>query len=109
MEPIFKDDNLMLRLNVVHKVRKWLQREKQGYKSQLHRRIGVGLAEADFEWCIKILEVSGCCTVTTGGKGGTILTLKEPANATTLYSPEEVIAHAMQCPPITEELLSKVK
>jgi hypothetical protein len=77
IETIFKDDNLMLRLNVVHKLRRWLQREKQGYKSVLHRRIGVGLTEADFNWCVKMLEVSDCCTVTTGDKGAVILTVSE--------------------------------
>jgi hypothetical protein len=74
IEPIFKDDNLMLRLNIVHKVHKWLQREKQGYASVLHRRIGVGLTASEFDWCIKMLEVTNCCTVTTGDKGAVILT-----------------------------------
>ena len=105
MEPIFKNDNLMLQLNVVHKLRRWLLREKQGYASWLHHRIGVGLDKADFEWCIKMLEVSDCCTVTIGAKGGMILTLKD-TNTPPTRSPEEVIAHAMQCPPITEELLT---
>lgn len=105
MEQIFKDDVLMLKLNTVHKLRKWLLREKQGYASWLQHRIGVGLSRADFEWCIKMLEASGCCTVTIGDKGGMILTLKESEN-TPVYSPAEVIAHAMQCPPITEELLA---
>lgn len=76
-EPIFKDDNLMLKLNVVHKVRKWLQREKRGYKSSLHRRIGFGLTEAEFDWCVKMLEISGCCTVEVGDKGAVILTFKD--------------------------------
>ena len=108
MEQIFKDDNLMLKLNVIHKLRRWLLRERQGYASWLQHRIGVGLSKADFEWCIKMLEVSGCCTVTIGEKGGMILTSRESSN-TTFYSPEEVIADAMQCPPNTEELLSEVK
>jgi len=83
MEPtelIFKDDNLMLRLNIVHKLRKWLQHEKRGYKSSLHRRIGFGLTEVEFDWCIKMLEISGCCTVTVGDKGGTVITVNEQVN-----------------------------
>lgn len=105
MEPIFKDDQLMLRLNVTHKLRKFLFKHKGRYYSTwLHRRIGGGLNKVEFDWCVKMLEVSGCCTVTLGDKGGAILTAQETANAPT-YSPEEVIAHAMQCPPITEELL----
>ncbi len=76
-EPMFTDENLMLKLNVVHKLRKWLQRDKRGYKSVLHRRVGVGLTEADFDWCVKMLEISDCCTVEVGDKGGVILTLNE--------------------------------
>lgn len=74
---LINDDLMMLKLNVVHKLRKWLQRDKRGYKSQLHHRIGVGLTEADFDWCIKMLENMGYCTVTEGRKHGTIVTLKE--------------------------------
>lgn len=77
MEPIFSDDTLMLRLNVLHKVRKWLYREKRGYKSVLHRRLGVGLTSDDFDWCVKMLELAGCCTVTIGDKGAAILTFNE--------------------------------
>lgn len=106
MEPIFSDDELMRKLNVVHKLRKWLQKHKGPvYKSWLFKRVGYGLTKADFDWCVKMLETSDCCTVTTGNDGGQFLALKE-AN-TQRYSPEEVIAHAMQCPPITEELLTK--
>lgn len=77
MEQIFKDDNLMLKLNVVHKLRKWLQREKQGYKNQLLRRVGVGLTAADFDWCVTMLEISDCCTVEVGDKGAVILKFKD--------------------------------
>ena len=38
----------------------------------LHRRIGVGLTEAEFEWCVKMLEISGCCNIETGDKGAVI-------------------------------------
>lgn len=79
MQPIelFTDANLIPKLNVVHKVHKWLQREKRGYKSSLHRRIGFGLTEAEFDWCVKMLEISGCCTIEVGDKGAVILTLNE--------------------------------
>ena len=90
IEKIFTDDNLMLRLNVVHKLRRWLLREKQGYKSQLHRRIGVGLTEADFDWCVKMLEISDCCTVTIGDKGAVILTLSEERHPMDVSTVEQV-------------------
>lgn len=107
MEPIFKDDNLMLKLNVVHKLRKYLHKTKGSYyASWLHRRFGLGLSKTEFEWCIKMLEVSDCCTITIGDKGGATITVKEINNITT-HSPAEIIAHAIQCPPITEELLKE--
>lgn len=31
MQPIFNDDDLMVKLNVIHKLRKALQREGKGY------------------------------------------------------------------------------
>jgi hypothetical protein len=77
IEPIFKDDNLMLKLNIVHKLHKWLLREKRGYKSSLHHRIGFGLTVAEFDWCVSMLEISHCCTVTEGDKGAVILTLTD--------------------------------
>jgi hypothetical protein len=52
-----------------------------------------------------MLEVSGYCVVTTGEEGGEFLSLKEDTN-TPVRSASEVIAHAMQCPPITEDLLA---
>ena len=74
---LFNDDSLIPKLTVVNKVYKWLQREKRGYKSSLHRRIGFGLTEAEFDWCVKMLEISGCCTIEVGDKGAVILTLKD--------------------------------
>lgn len=77
MQPIFNDDNLMLKLNVVHKLRKVLQREGSGYKNKLHRRWGVGLSEADFEYCVRMLVLSDWVTVSEGERGALILTLNE--------------------------------
>jgi hypothetical protein len=95
MEPIF-DDGLMLKLNVIYKLRKLLQREGQNYQSELHRRIGVGLNQAEFEVCVKLLVLRGWCTVTKGERDAVILTFNDAYKNEPVYSPEEVIQHAMQ-------------
>jgi hypothetical protein len=95
MEPIFNDDGLMLKLNVIHKLRKVLQREGKGYQSALHRRVGVGLSDAEFAVCVKLLEVSGWCTLTKGERGAVLLTLNEAYRNTSIFTAEEVIADAM--------------
>jgi len=109
MQPIFNDDDLMVKLNVIHKLRKALQREGHGYQSVLHRRFGVGLSEADFDLCVRMLLISDWCTVTKGERDATILTFNQAFSDVNPRSPEEVIAHATQCPPITEELIAEVK
>jgi hypothetical protein len=91
MEPLFNNDSLMLKLNVIHKLRKVLQREGQNYQSELHRRVGVGLTEAEFEQCVSLLAVSGWCTVTKGEREAPILTLNETFRNVRTLSPEEVI------------------
>jgi hypothetical protein len=95
MEPIFNNDNLMLRLNAVHKIRKYLQRKKQAYASRLHSRCAFGMSRTDFDWCVKMLEVSGVVTVSEGGLGAPLLTINEAFANTKFYEPEEVIADAM--------------
>lgn len=94
MQPIFTDDGLMLKLNVTHKLRKLLQREGKGYQSMLYHRVGVGLTEAEFEQCVKLLAVSGWCTVTKGEREAPILTLNEAFRNVRTLSPEEVIKDA---------------
>ena len=96
MQPIFNDDGMMLKLNVIHKLRKLLQREGKGYQSSLHRRVGVGLSEAEFAQCVKLLETSGWCTVTKGALDAAILTFNEAFNNATVLSPQEVIQDAMK-------------
>ena len=92
--PIFTDDGLMLKLNVIHKLRKLLQRDGKGYQSSLHRRIGVGLSESEFEQCVSLLAVSGWCTVTKGALDARIITLNEACRDVRTLSPKEVIKDA---------------
>ena len=96
MEPIFNDDNTMLKLNVIHKLRKLLQREGQNYQSELHRRVGVGLSQVEFAFCVNLLAQSGWCTVTRGERDAVILTFNDAHKNDLFYSPEEVIHDVMK-------------
>jgi hypothetical protein len=80
MEPIFNDDKAMLMLNTIHRLRKVLQREGRGYQSEFHRRIGVGLTPADFAVCVKMLQVTGCCSVSYGERDAVILMFNDLSN-----------------------------
>lgn len=93
-------------VHVMHKLRKTLQREQRGYQRALFTRLGLpeGLSESEFAFCVKTLENQRWLTVDKGGLGRPILIFNKD-HSEPRYSPEEVIAHAMQCPPITEEQL----
>lgn len=65
----------------------------------------MGLSEADFDMCVRMLVISDWCTVTKGERDATILTFNQAFINVNPRSPEEVIAHAMTCPPITQDLL----
>lgn len=77
MDPqtFINDDRLMLKLAVVHKLRKLLQKEGRAYRSVLFHRLGTGMSEAEFDFCIKMLEVTRWCTVKKGERNAEILTL----------------------------------
>lgn len=94
---------------VMHKVRKTLAREHGWrYQRALFIRIGLpeGLSEPEFALCVKRLEDQKWLIVDKGDRGKPILIFNKERNDGVMYSPEEIIAHALQCPPITEELLN---
>lgn len=96
MQPIFNDDNLMLKLNATHKLRKVLQREGKGYQSMLYHRVGAGLSEAEFAVCVKMLVVNEWCTVTKGERDAPILTFNDAYKTTRIQPPEEVLVEEAQ-------------
>ncbi|MGE5052913.1 MAG: hypothetical protein ACM3WP_02010 [Acidobacteriota bacterium] len=103
-ELVLNDDTFKM-LNVIHKLKKTLQRERKIYKSVAFRRIGSGLTEAEFNLCVSVLAGTTFCTISTGDRDAVVLTLNEEFAKVSLYSPAEVIAHAMQCPPITKDIV----
>ena len=105
MSELFLNDDIFKMLNVIHKLKKTLQRDKKVYQSVAFRRVGSGLTEAEFNICVKSLASTTFCTVSAGERDAVVLTLNEEFANAKLYEPAEVIAHAMQCPPITEDIV----
>jgi hypothetical protein len=103
MSNLVLNDDVFHRLNVIHKLKKTLQREKKMYQSVAFRRVGSGLTEAEFTFCVRVLAENNFCTVSTGDRDAVVLTLNEEFANVTLYSPAEVIAHAMQQAPLTDK------
>jgi hypothetical protein len=102
------NDDILTMVYVMYKVRRALKRERRGYQRALYMRFGIteGLTEDQFNVCVSLLEQHGWLTVDKGTLGRPILVFNQQQVNASVYSPDEVIAHAMQCPPITEELLS---
>jgi len=105
MSELVLNDDIFKMLNVIHKIKKLLQREKKMYQSVAFHRVGSGLTEVEFNLCVKVLAAATFCTFSTGDRDAVVLTLNEEFANTKLYEPAEVIAHAMQCPPITKDIV----
>src|SRR5215469_1562094 len=68
-------------LQILVQSHKFLQRNRQDYKSNLRVRVAGGLNKRDFNWCIKKLEENGCITLTIGDKGGVLVRFREQESA----------------------------
>lgn len=80
----FISEEELLRFKVQHKLRVILQREKQVYVKELHRRCGVGLSTQQFDGVIEELISTGWCSRNKGPKRGTMLIVNEMWSATSL-------------------------
>jgi hypothetical protein len=104
-------DTILTMMHVMYRVRKTLQRERRVYQRALFVRVGLpeGLTEEDFANCVGLLATHGWLTIDQGDRGKPILIFNDQYANVSVRPPEEVIAHAEQCPPITEELLTGAK
>lgn len=98
MSELVLNDDIFKMLNVIHKLKKSLQRERKMYQSVAFRRVGSGLTEAEFAVCVNTLASVDYCTVTMGDRNAVLLTINEDFTNVGLRSPAEVIAHAMSQP-----------
>lgn len=53
-------DEAFLKIKAAHKLHKMLQKEKQVYQQQAHRRCGVGLTISQFDVIVQATIDSGC-------------------------------------------------
>lgn len=74
---LFISEEELLRLQAAHKLRVILQREKQVYVKELHRRCAVGLSTLQFDAVIEQLVGAGWCSRNKGPKRGTVLVVNE--------------------------------
>jgi hypothetical protein len=81
---LFISEEELLRMQAKHKLREILQREKQVYLKELHRRCAVGLSTKQFEEVVEELIGAGWCSRNKGPKRGTMLVVNELWSATPL-------------------------
>lgn len=74
---ISSEDRLKIRTSV--RLKKLLQREKQGYIRVLHARTGVGLTSAEFSAIVQSLVDECWCFFKEGRQGGVLVVLNEQA------------------------------
>jgi hypothetical protein len=79
-DPATFSDEGMLRINTVTRLKKLLQREKQGYIRVLHARTGVGLNVSDFNTIVRSLVGNGWCSLKEGRQGGVLVVFNEQFN-----------------------------
>jgi hypothetical protein len=90
--PLPLDDEALLKVNAMSKLRKLLQRENRIWQSVAYQRTGTGLTKADFDFCVRMLVTLGFCTVETGERSApTIVINPDWANTRA----EKIITHAM--------------
>ena len=75
----FSEDGL-LKIKTIVRLKKLLQREKQGYLRVLHGRTGVGLSVAEFNSIVRGLVSEGWCSLKEGRQGGVTVVFNEAFN-----------------------------
>lgn len=63
-------ENGSLKIKTITRLKKLLQREKQGYLGVLHQRTGWGLPVAEFTEIVRGLVACGWCSLREGRQGG---------------------------------------
>jgi hypothetical protein len=85
-DPAIFSENGMLKIKTITRLKKLLQREKQGYVRVLHSRTGVGLTVADFNTIVRGLVSNGWCSLKEGRQGGVLVVFND--KFTTINVPE---------------------
>lgn len=86
----FSEDGL-LKIKTIVRLKKLLQREKQGYLRVLHARTGVGLSVAEFNAVAMGLVGEGWCSLKEGRQGGVLVTFNDAFNTINVPEVSEAI------------------
>lgn len=76
-DPASFSDGGMLKIKTIARLKKLLQREKQGYLRVLHQRTGVGLTVEEFNTIVCGLVACGWCALKEGRQGGVTVVFNE--------------------------------
>ena len=85
-DPASFSENGLLKIKTIVRLKKLLQREKQGYLRVLHARTGVGLSVSEFNAVVLGLVSQGWCSLKEGRQGGVSVVFNEAF--TTVNVPE---------------------
>jgi hypothetical protein len=75
----FSEDG-MLKIKTITRLKRLLQREKNGYLRVLHGRTGVGLSASEFNTIVRGLVSEGWCSLKEGRQGGVKVVFNELFN-----------------------------
>jgi hypothetical protein len=76
-DPATFSEDAMLKIKTITRLKKLLQREKQGYLRVLHARTGVGLSVSDFNTIVRGLVEEQWCVLKEGRQGGVTVVVNE--------------------------------
>jgi hypothetical protein len=82
-------DDGFLKIKTIRRLKKLLQREKQGYIRVLHARCGVGLTVEDFDYIVKEMAAEGWCSLKEGKQGGVLVVFSEVFNGVNVGEVQE--------------------
>jgi hypothetical protein len=80
-----------LKIKTIVRLKKLLQREKQGYLRVLHARTGVGLSVSEFNAVVVGLVEGNWCSLKEGRQGGVLVVFNEAFNTVNVPEVPEVV------------------
>src|SRR6478752_7490915 len=76
-DPASLREDSLLKIKTITRLKKLLQREKQGWLGVLHGRTGVGLSVSEFNTIVLGLVSEGWCSLKEGRQGGVKVVFNE--------------------------------
>jgi len=89
IDAAFLSDDAFLKIRTIRRLKKLLQREKQGYIRVLHGRCGVGLTVEEFDTIV--MGLGDWCYLKQGAQGGVLVVFNEQFNNVNVPEVSEVL------------------